>query len=223
MYPSSASRQPRKSASNTTRKNDLPFAQARQIALLGMAKGSGATLMARALSKVVYKSMREVFGPPKSKTSENAKVQVLARVLKRNLVRRDQRFVFQRLREIYEYHGNMSAAVGSLGRFVFNRKWWAFQQLHLNLRMSRMPIRPPSSHTATPSSSVQNSPNVDAAASLPEKGSLARVQDAKLILKTWPKQVPSTDEQRLGQIMVGSTGKMFHKMCEILNLNVENF
>ena len=33
---------------------------------------------------------------------------------------------------------------------------------------------------------------------------------------------PSTDEQRLGQIMVGSTGKMFHKMCEILNLNVEN-
>jgi uracil-DNA glycosylase len=33
---------------------------------------------------------------------------------------------------------------------------------------------------------------------------------------------PSTDEQRLGQIMVGSTGKMFHKMCEILDLNVEN-
>ena len=33
---------------------------------------------------------------------------------------------------------------------------------------------------------------------------------------------PNTDEQRLGQIMVGSTGKMFHKMCEILELNVEN-
>lgn len=33
---------------------------------------------------------------------------------------------------------------------------------------------------------------------------------------------PTTDEQRLGEIMVGSTGKMFHKMCEILELNVEN-
>ena len=33
---------------------------------------------------------------------------------------------------------------------------------------------------------------------------------------------PSTDEQRLGQIMVGSTGKMFHKMCEILDVDVEN-
>jgi len=33
---------------------------------------------------------------------------------------------------------------------------------------------------------------------------------------------PNTDEQRLGQIMVGSTGKMFHKMCEILDLNVDN-
>jgi len=33
---------------------------------------------------------------------------------------------------------------------------------------------------------------------------------------------PSTDEQRIGEIMVGSTGKMFHKMCEILNLNVDN-
>lgn len=33
---------------------------------------------------------------------------------------------------------------------------------------------------------------------------------------------PNTDEQRLGQIMVGSTGKMFHKMCEILELNVDN-
>ena len=31
---------------------------------------------------------------------------------------------------------------------------------------------------------------------------------------------PSTDEQRLGQIMVGSTGKMFHKMCEILNFTI---
>jgi uracil-DNA glycosylase len=33
---------------------------------------------------------------------------------------------------------------------------------------------------------------------------------------------PTTDEQRLGEIMIGSTGKMFHKMCEILELNVEN-
>ena len=161
-----------------------------------MAKGCGATLMTRALGKVTYKSMRDVFGPPKSKTSENAKVLILVRVLKRNLVRRDQRFFFERLRSIYEYQRNMSAAVSTLDRFVFNKKWWALQQLHLNLRMSRMPVRPPSSHTATPSSSVANSPNVSATASLPEKGSLARVQDAKQILKAWPKQVPSTEEQR---------------------------
>lgn len=33
---------------------------------------------------------------------------------------------------------------------------------------------------------------------------------------------PNTDESRQGEVMVGSTGRMFRKMCEILDVNVEN-